>query len=92
MARWRASAGRIEAPEWYRNYHPEDWQEPDVQEQRMLAGCVEALGAEWVEGRHRMHAERRWHEAKHRYRQAHPAFASQELEDLLEECKRDWPA
>jgi hypothetical protein len=27
-------------------------------------------------------------EAKHRYRQAHPAFATQELEDLFEEFRR----
>jgi hypothetical protein len=88
VARWRAAAGRIEAPEWYRNYHPEDWDEPDEQEQRMLAGCTAALGSEWVAERHRWHAERRWHEAQHRYRQAHPAFATQELEDLFEEFRR----
>lgn len=84
MASWRPrQPARIEAPEWYRNYHPEAWDEPDEQEQRMLAGC-EVLGEEWVAGRHRMHAERRWHEAQHRYRQEHPAFASQEFDDLIE--------
>lgn len=92
MARWRAAGKRIEAPEWYRNYHPADWDEPDEQERRMLAGCTAALGSEWVADRHRIHAERRWQEAKHRYRQAHPQLATQELEDLFEEFRRDWPA
>lgn len=83
MASWRRrEPPRIEAPEWYRNYHPEAWDEPDEQERRMLAGCG-ALGPEWVAGRHRMHAERRWQEAKHRYRQDHPALASQEFDDLV---------
>jgi hypothetical protein len=44
-----------------------------------------------VADRHRIHAERRWQEAKHRYRQAHPQLATQELEDLFEEFRRDWP-
>jgi hypothetical protein len=83
MASWRRQEPpRIEGPEWYRNYHPEDWDEPDEQERRMLAGC-EVLGEEWVAGRHRMHAERRWCEAKHRYRRAHPQLASQEFDDLV---------
>jgi hypothetical protein len=56
----------------------------------MLAGCTAALGSEWVADRHRWHAERRWQEAKHKYRQAHPQFATQELEDLFEEFRRDW--
>jgi hypothetical protein len=90
VARWRAAVGRIEGPEWYRNYHPEDWDEPDEQERRMLAGCTAALGSEWVADWHRRHAERRWQEAKHKYRQAHPQFATQELEDLFEEFRRDW--
>jgi len=84
MAAWRhREPTRIEPPLWYRVYDPAQWDEPDEQERRMLAGCGEALGEEWVAGRHRMHAERRWGEAKHRYRQAHPQLASQEFEDLV---------
>jgi hypothetical protein len=58
------------------------WDEPDEQERRMLAGC-EVLGGEWVAGRHAMHAERRWHEAQHQYRQQNPALARQEFDDLV---------
>jgi hypothetical protein len=83
MASWRPrQPARIEGPEWYRVYHPEDWDVPDAQERRMLAGC-EVLGEEWVAGRHRMHAERRWREAQHRYRQQNPALARQEFDDLV---------
>jgi hypothetical protein len=86
MARWKAStSGPIEAPEWYRVYHPEAWDEPDEQERRMLAGCTAALGSEWMADRHRWHAERRWHEAQHAYRQAHPAFSEQEFRKIIEE-------
>jgi hypothetical protein len=90
VARWRAAAARAEAPEWYRNYHPEDWDEPDAQEQQMIDGCPSMRP--WPDDLHQHHAERRWQEAKHKYRQAHPAFATQELEDLFEEFRRDWPA
>jgi hypothetical protein len=75
---------RIEPPLWYRVYDPAAWDEPDEQERRMLAGC-EVLGEEWMAGRHRMHAERRWQEAKHRYRQQNPALAHQEFTDLVGE-------
>jgi hypothetical protein len=79
--RW-AEPARIEPPTWYRAYDPAAWDVPDEQERRMLAGC-EVLGEEWVAGRHRMHAERRWQEAKHAYRRAHPALATQEFNDLI---------
>jgi len=36
-----------------------------------------------VAGRHRMHAHRRWQEAKCAYRQEHPALATQEFEELV---------
>jgi hypothetical protein len=89
MASWlRREPPRIEPPLWYRTYDPEAWDEPDEQKRRMLAGCTEALGPEWVACRHRMHAERRWQEAKHRYRQAYPAFATQEFDDLVGEEAR----
>lgn len=85
MARWKASTGGpIEAPEWYRVYHPEQWDEPDEHERLMLAGCTAALGSEWVADRHRWHAERRWHEAQHAYRQQHPQFATQEFNKIIE--------
>jgi len=84
MARWRSTGGRIEAPEWYRNFHPESWDEPDAQEQAMISG---SLGRDWPEELHRWHAERRWAQAKHAYRQAHPAFVEQEFKDLMAEIR-----
>jgi hypothetical protein len=61
MAAWRhREPTRIEPPAWYREFDPAMWDAPDEQERRMLAGCGETLGEEWVAGRHRMHAERRW--------------------------------
>src|SRR5690242_11145391 len=84
MASWRPRVPpRIEPPLWYRVFDPAMWDTPDEQERRVLAGCTAALGEEWVAGRHRMHAERRWQEAKHRYRREHPALASQEFDDLV---------
>jgi hypothetical protein len=84
MARWRGQdeGQRIEPPEWYRNFHPEAWDEPDDWEQRMIDGCPSMRP--WPEDVHRWHAERRWGQAQHKYRQQHPAFATQELEDLFE--------
>lgn len=85
MARWKAdTGGPIEPPEWYRNFHPEAWDEPDDHERNMLAGCTALFGSDWAADRHRIHAERRWAEAKHVYRQAHPAFAKQEFSKLIE--------
>lgn len=82
---WRkpVEPAHMEPPEWYRNYHPEAWDEPDNQERRMLAGCTALLGSEWVAVRHQWHAERRWYEAQHAYRQAHPAFATQEFNEII---------
>ena len=54
MARWRAATGRIEAPEWYRNYHPEAWDEPDEHEQRMIDGCPSMRP--WPDDLHQHHA------------------------------------
>lgn len=81
MASWlRREPPRIEAPGWYRTFDPAMWQEPDGQEQAMKDGN---LGYPWPPELRAIHAERRWHEAQHRYRQAHPAFASQEFDDLI---------
>jgi hypothetical protein len=88
MARWRREdTGRIEAPEWYRNFHLEAWDEPDAQEQRMIDGCPSMRP--WPEDVHRWHAERRWGQAKHRYALAHPALAEQEFTDLIESFRED---
>lgn len=72
---------RIEPPEWYRTFHPQAWDEPDGQERAMMDGS-RGYGP-WPDELHRVHAERRWGEAKHAYRQQHPALAAQELEDLI---------
>ena len=86
MARWRSVPGRLEAPEWYRNYHPEDWDEMDAQELRMYHGRI---GMDpWPPDLHGIHAHRRWEQARHRYRQENPAFGEQEFEDMMEEIRR----
>jgi hypothetical protein len=81
---WRkpVSPARIEPPEWYRTYHAEAWDEPDGQEQAMVDGCPSAWP--WPDWLHDHHSRRRWHEAKHAYRQEHPALAEQEFADLIE--------
>ena len=82
MARWRGTGpGRIEAPEWYRVFHPEAWDEPDAQEQAMIDGCPSMRP--WPADVHEWHARRRWGEARHAYQHEHPALAEQELEDLI---------
>ena len=84
MVAWRRrdlEPARIEGPEWYRVFHPEAWDEPDAQEQSMING---SLGCPWPEELHRWHSERRWEQAKYRYRQAHPALAEQEFAELVE--------
>lgn len=82
MARWRGkAAARVEPPEWYRNYHPEAWDEPDELELRMMAGSA-AYGP-WPDELHDYHSRRRWHEAQHRYRQANPLLAEQEFAELI---------
>ena len=90
MARWRAQPvpPRIEGPEWYRNFHPEDWDEPDAQEQAMING---SLGhGTWPPDLHEIHARRRWAEAKHAYRRSHPALADQEFQELLGLVRNGW--
>jgi hypothetical protein len=82
VARWKASAdGPIEAPEWYRNFHPEAWDAMDDQEQAMFDGCP--TWRPWPDYLHEIHAERRWHQAQHAYRQEHPAFATQEFNKII---------
>ena len=85
MARWRSrEPPRVEGPAWYRTFDPEAWDTPDAQELSMISGSL-GFGP-WPEELHRIHAERRWGQAKHAYRQAHPALAEQELEDLIAEA------
>jgi hypothetical protein len=73
---------RVEPPLWYRVYDPAAWDEPDAQERAMIDGCRSLMP--WPDDLHQAHSERRWHEAKHRYRQAHPDLAEQEFTDLIE--------
>jgi hypothetical protein len=92
VARWqRRGPGRIEPPEWYRNYHPEDYDEPDGHEQSMIDGSAgyrawpdaePSRWPDWPQWLHEEHSRRRWQQAKHAYRQAHPAFWEQEFNDL----------
>ena len=83
MARWRSAPARVEPPEWYRNFHPEAWGEPDAEEIRMTAGCP----GDMLPRLHDHHSRRRWHEAKCAYRRAHPQLATQELEDLMQRAR-----
>jgi hypothetical protein len=72
---------RIEPPAWFRHFHPEDWDDPDAQEQTMINGS--AGYGPWPPHLHEIHARRRWGEAKHRYLGDHPALLEQEFQDLL---------
>ena len=74
---------RIEPPEWYRVFDPAAWDEPDAQEQYMIDGC-RRLGP-WPPDLHLWHGERRWHQAKHAYRQEHPALAEGGEEEVVQE-------
>jgi hypothetical protein len=71
----------IEPPGWYRIFRPEDWDTPDGQEQRMIDGSLSQ--APWPAGLHEIHSHRRWMQAKHEYRRAHPDLAEQEFADLI---------
>jgi hypothetical protein len=85
VARWRGSAPqRIEPPEWYRNYHPEDWDEPDGQELSMMRGSH----GPWPGELHDYHSQRRWEQARHRYRQEHPLLATQEIQEIIGRHKK----
>jgi hypothetical protein len=53
----------------------------DAQEEAMFNGCPSFRP--WPEELHRVHARRRWAQAQHAYRQAHPALAEQEFQDLV---------
>jgi hypothetical protein len=82
MARWHGRAApRVEPPEWYRVYHPEQWGEPDAQEQAMMAGS-DRWGP-WPDELRDYHARRRWEEAKYAYRREHPLLAEQEFAELF---------
>lgn len=80
---WRRPSvpARIEPPTWYRVYDPAAWDAPDGHEQAMIDGSL-APADQWPAELHEIHSRRRWQEAKHAYRQEHPALASQEFNDL----------
>ena len=80
---------RREAPEWYRNFHQEMWDEPDELELRMIGGCPSMRP--WPDELHDYHSRRRWFEAQHAYRQANPEFASQEFADFMERIRERRP-
>ena len=81
MARHRhQEPAHIEPPSWYRTFDPAAWDEPDGHELAMQAGH---LGMPWPDDLHRMHAERRWAQAKHQYRREHPALAEQEFKAIV---------
>jgi hypothetical protein len=82
VRRRRREPARIEVPEWYRVFHPEDWDAPDGQEQTMINGSLRPP-EDWPADLHRWHAERRWHQAQYTYRREHPDLAAQELEDII---------
>jgi hypothetical protein len=82
MASWRhREPARVEPPLWYRVFDAAMWDTPDPQERAMMDGS-RGYG-EWPAELREIHARRRWGEAKHRYRQAHPQLASQEFDDLV---------
>jgi hypothetical protein len=86
---WRKPAPpppRIEPPGWYRTFDPAAWDEPDDHEQAMIDGCPSFRP--WPDRLHRIHAERRWGQAKHAYRQAHPALAEQEFAELISSVRK----
>jgi hypothetical protein len=81
VAKWRpAESPRIEPAEWYRNYHPEAWDEPDAQERSMMAGS-KGYGP-WPAELREIHARRRWEQARYDYRRSHPDLAEQEFAEL----------
>jgi hypothetical protein len=91
VAIWRKEeAPPLEAPEWYRNFHLEAWDEPDGWERGMMADCDGRAcwpdAPEWRPGwplfLHEQHAKRRWGEARYGYLQAHEAFAEQEFAEI----------
>jgi hypothetical protein len=85
MARWHGRAApHIEPPEWYRVYHPEQWDEMDAQERAMTAGW----SGPWPEWLHDHHSRRRWEEAKYAHRRENPLLAEQEFTDIVSRAAR----
>ena len=79
---WRKpqEPAHIEPPGWYRSFDLAAWDEPDAHERAMIAGH---LGMPWPDELHRMHAQRRWSQARHAYRKEHPALAEQEFSEIV---------
>jgi hypothetical protein len=82
VTRWppRTPPLRVEAPEWVRVFHREDWSEPDEWEQRMGGDLLHEDARRW-------HAERRWVEARNAWYKAHPE-ADYRLEERRERLAR----
>lgn len=55
----------------------------------MIGGCPSMRP--WPSDLHEAHSRRRWHEAQYAYRQAHPAFATQEFNALIEGFREGHP-
>jgi hypothetical protein len=71
---------QVEPPAWYRTFDLAAWDEPDAHEEAMQAGN---LGMPWPDELHRIHAERRWAQAKYQYRRENPALAEQEFKAIV---------
>jgi hypothetical protein len=95
MMAWRKQLPppHIEPHEWYRNYHPEAWDEPDAHEQAMMNGCSgrrcwphspPSRWPDWPQWLHEAHSRRRWQEARYGYLQDHPDLSAQEFRELVE--------
>jgi hypothetical protein len=65
---------RIEYPEWVRNFHPEDWREPDEFEKSM--GNI-------PDDCRVIHARRRWGAARHEWFRRNPAAAEQRFDEIV---------
>jgi hypothetical protein len=77
---------RVEAPEWVRVFHPEDWRD-DEADAHFLAGCLEHGLVERYHAARDWHAENRHCQAVNAWYRAHPE-ADHRLEDLLERRAR----
>ncbi len=70
----------VEPPSWYRTFDAAAWGVPDGHELSMMAGH---LGMPWPPELHRIHAERRWSQARYVYRRENPALAEQEFSEIV---------
>ena len=78
-----------EPPEWYRVFGLARYDEPDAQEQAMINGSL-APAELWPAELHEWHARRRWAVAQSEYELAHPDFAEQLFEAIVNASARDF--